>query len=139
MWFFHKLNFSNHFFFSFHPLTKYFQSCLTYLWMVLMKYLIFPIFLPFATVFLHFTGKNVLPSCAIKWVIFILFWKFEKCFIKFNPFEMHSNLCSISSLTFFVEQICPIYMEWPTVSILAVRFGLINMYCFSFKISSMLR
>ena len=81
--------------------------------MVLRKYLFFPFFLPFATVFLHFTGKNVLCSCAIKWVIFILFWKFEKCFIKFNPFEMHSQLCLISSFTFFVEQICPIYMEWP--------------------------
>ena len=34
---------------------------------------IFSIFLPYATIFLHFTGKNVLCSCAIKWVTFIIF------------------------------------------------------------------
>ena len=70
-------------------------------------------FLVFATFFLHFTGKNVLCSCAIKWVFFMLFWKFKKCSIKFNPFEMHSHRWSFSFFTFFLQPICPIYMEWP--------------------------
>ena len=74
---------------------------------------IFSYFFAFCNSLSPFYRKKCVMFIYYNMVIFILFWKFEKCFIKFNPFEMHSHICSISSFTFLVDQICPIYMEWP--------------------------